>query len=118
MYGYRTQIEILFDDIFANLNIGQSDTRIAFHTIYGSHGWSLASNYSYSISTGSDIIRSYTDDIDDGIYYHFGMPMLFTNIKTNLIDPADRSDAPNIIIVIWDRDVSIPDANSICSLGR
>ena len=115
MSGYRTQIEILFDDVFSNLNIGHDDTRIAFHTIYDRYGWNLASDNSYTVSSGSDILSPYTTDIYDGMYYSFGSTT-FTNIQTNLIGPADRLDVPNIIIVIWDGDASIPDTNS--SLGR
>ena len=118
MGPYRNQIEILFDHVFANLGIGPDKNRVAFHTIYGSHGWSLASNYSYTISSGSDIIRAYTNDIYDGISYYFAQPTLFGDVKTNLIDPADRNYAPNIIMVIWDGDTTIADAGSVCNLGR
>ncbi len=43
---------------------------------------------------------------------------MFTMAKANLIDPGDRSEAPNIIIVIWDGDTTIADADGVCNLGR
>ena len=118
MDGYRTQIDTLFDYVFAHLNIGQRETRVAFHTVYGTHGWSLASSRSYTVSSGNDIIRDYTNDIHDGTYYDFSDSTLFETVRMNLIDPADRPEAPNIVIVIWDGNYGFPNVDMVPNLGR
>ena len=102
MGGVQGQVQLLFDELMANLNIGEDDTKIAYHTIYSpSYGWGLNSPLATAY-TSADFITS--APVGSSSTYLYFDAVLFDTVYTNYIQPGDRADSPNIVFVIWDGD--------------
>ena len=106
MYSTRDQTEEILSDLFSNLSIGETKTRIAYHTVYNTYGYDLSSPFATS-PNASQMVYSFTSLPGDGISYSFYSDDFFEQCYTELMSINDRSEAPNIYLVIWDGDNAV-----------